>query len=161
MTTITLMQELTTILAKFDADSLNGLINTIRPRRDNLAIAKETYKHIRKNAFEYYPNLFNAVGGKGWVELLRNGDDYIIERITKLEAMKVESRNAKIAAKLNKEGVVSVTGFESASKGADFEGRWTIQTDKGIRHVILTVVSAGGYNVQCHHYRILVKVINE
>lgn len=159
MTTATLMKELTDVLAKFDADSLSGMINTIQPRRDALASAKEMYKNIRHDAYAYYPHLYDACGGKGWLELLRNSNDYIIDRITKLENMKVESRNAKIAVKLDKEGITSIVGFDSASKGADFEGRWSVQTDKGIRHVILTVISAGGYNVQCHHYRILVRVI--
>ena len=156
MSAIQLMKQIEDVLKEYDAQVVSGLIASIPARREKVAAARAT-----KFTGQYATNqkayaLIEAAGGKGWLEMLRHGS--INEMIAKGEAMKAEARNAKIASKLNKAGISAVTGFDSNRTADGFTGRWTVETDNGIKSVFIDVILAGGYNIQCLHNRVLVSV---
>lgn len=159
---IELMKQIAEVLADYDHQVLEGLIASIPARREALAKVRERY-----DAGEFkgkYASIdcaharIAAAGGKVWVELLRNGNKYVTEYLNKTEHIKAEARNAKIAAKLNDAGITEVTSNESNRSAEGFTGRWSVETDKGMKHVFIQVILAGGYNIQCLHHRVLVNV---
>lgn len=160
--TAELMKQITEVLADYDRQVLEGLIASIPVRRE----AKKAVQ-ARWDAGEfkgmyatnhYASAVLEAVGGKGWSSLLEWGNAAIAEKLTKQEAAKAEARNAKIAAKLDKAGINAVTGFKASTSRNGYEGTWKIETDKGEKWVRLSVILAGGYNIQCLHHRVLVNV---
>lgn len=156
MNATVLMQEIAEALKEYDAQVVAGLIASIPARREKVAAVRAT-KFTGQYATEQKSYaMIEAAGGKGWLEMLRHGS--INEIIAKTEAMKAEARNAKIAAKLNKAGITAVTGFNGNRTADGFTGRWTVETDKGIKSVFIDVILAGGYNIQCLHHRVLVNV---
>ena len=150
------MQAITEVLKDYDAQVVAGLIASIPARREKVAAVLATKFTGKYATTQKAYAMIDAAGGKGWLEMLRHGS--INEMITKGEAMKAEARNAKIAAKLNKAGISAVTGFDSNRTADGFTGRWTVETDKGIKSVFIDVILAGGYNIQCLHHRVLVNV---
>lgn len=156
MSSIVLMKTITEVLKEYDAQVVAGLIASIPVRREKVSIVRATKFTGQYATAQKAYALIEAAGGKGWLEMLRHGS--INEIIAKAEAMKAEVRNAKIAVKLNKAGIVAVTGFDSNRTVDGFTGRWTVETDKGIKSVFIDVILAGGYNIQCLHHRVLVNV---
>lgn len=153
-----LMSQIAEILKPFDEQTLNGIIESIPQRRESMDSFRENNRGgARSNPDAYYRGLFDAVGGKGWYELLQWGDKDLIEKIIKSENMKVETRNFKIAKKL--EGIESVVEGTQVYSTNGFEGTWEFVSETGkTKRVTLEVILAGGYNIQCLHNRVLVKV---
>lgn len=158
MSAIPLMQAISDVLKEYDAQVVAGLIASIPARREKVAAVRAMKFTGQYTTTQKAYSIIEAAGGKGWLEMLRHGTTRINEIIAKTEAMKAEARNAKIAAKLNKAGITSVIGFESNRTTDGFTGRWTVETDKGIKSVFIDVILAGGYNIQCLHHRVLVNV---
>lgn len=156
MSSLNLMAEIAEVLKEYDAQVVAGLIASIPARREKVAAVRATKFTGQYAASQKAYAMIEAAGGKGWLEMLRHGS--INEMIIKGEAMKVEARNAKIANKLNKAGITAVTGFDSSRTPNGFTGRWTVETDRGIKSVFIDVILAGGYNIQCLHHRVLVSV---
>lgn len=161
---ITLMKQIQCVLAEYDAKVLQSLIDSIPRRRAAKKAVQERWsagEFKGQYATNHYASAcIEAVGGKTWSNLLEWGNAALIEKLTKMEAAKAEARAAKIAAKLTKEGINEVTdaGAERTSDG--FNGWWKVETDLGTKFVKLEVIGAGGYNIQCYHYRVLCKVVN-
>lgn len=161
MSAIKLMQQIQEVLAGYDAKVLQSLIDSIPRRREALkALSDRRAEFAGKYATTNYAYAqIEAAGGKGWLEMLRGCNNaMVIERVTKQEAAKAEVRAAKIAAKLNKAGITEVTDGEAAHTTDGFNGYWKVMTDKGAKTVKLEVIGAGGYNIQCYHYRVLVNI---
>ena len=154
-----LMAEISGVLAEFDAKRLASLIASLDIRRAAVAAVDRASFSGPYASTQYASARVAAAGGKVWAEYLRAGNAWAAERITKLEAAKAEGRNAKIAAQLDKAGVAKVTGHDSTYTGNGFEGRWTVETDTGRRSVFISVILAGGYNIQCLHVRVLCRVV--
>lgn len=160
---IKLMEQIKAVLAGYDAKVLQSLIDSIPVRREALkAVAARRDEFTGKYASNNYAHAqLEAVGGKAWMELLRYTNAALIERLTKSEAAKAEARAAKIAAKLAKEGVKEVTDGGADLTADGFNGWWAVTTDQGDKLVKLEVIGAGGYNIQCYHYRVLIKVVSK
>lgn len=159
-----LMNEIRAVLAGYDAKVLQSLIDSIPVRR---AAKKAVQERWNAGEFkgQYASNHYacaclEAVGGKVWSNLLEWGNADLIEKLTKQEAAKAEARAAKIAAKLAKEGIQAVTDAAADSTSDGFNGWWKVETDQGAKFVKLEVIGAGGYNIQCYHYRVLCKVVS-
>lgn len=157
-----LMKQVAEVLADYDKQALEGLVASIPVRREALKAVRARYDagefKGKYASIDYAYAQIEAVGGKGWMELLRCGNVAIGERLAQTEAMKAKSRNAKIAAKLDHAGIHEITGFESSRSSNGFTGRWSVETDKGAKHVFIDVILAGGYNIQCLHSRVLANV---
>lgn len=153
--------QIESLLADFDKKYLISLIDSITFRR-------AAGKSIQRSDFStngygsassrYYSAYFEAVGGKEWYELLQFSNSVIEEKLTKKEAAKVKARNEKFAVKLKDAGVTSIENFETAYSQDGFNGVWKVDTNKGRKTVTLNVIFAGGYHIQCAHYRVLVNV---
>ena len=66
--------------------------------------------------------------------------------------------NATIAAKLAKAGVDEVEGAEFTRTNDGFNGLFVVNTPTGPKSVHIETITAGGYNIQCLHLRVLVTV---
>lgn len=164
MSAIKLMAQIREVLAGYDAKVLQSLIDSIPVRREALKAVSARWnagEFTGKYATNYYASAqIEAAGGKSWMENLRYGNAALIERLTKQEAGKAELRAAKIAAKLNKAGVKEVIDGDAERTSDGFNGWWKVETDQGTKFVRLEVIGAGGYNIQCYHYRVLCKVVS-
>lgn len=107
----------------------------------------------------YYAGLFNVAGGKTWYNVFNGRSmNAILEFVEKNCAATIEKRNFKIAKKLIENGVETLGSGEYSKTADGLNGVWRVETDKGLRVVIIETIIAGGYNVQCMHQRTLVKV---
>lgn len=154
-----LIDQITSVLSPFDNKNLQAEIDSITARRTSLKEFREANEHKSGNAFGYYSGMFAAVGGKGWYELLTNYHTAAItEKLTKNHNTKVEARNTKIAKKFDALEITEVKQDQNTYADGRFFGTWVLETNKGRKIVQIEVILAGGYNIQCLHNRILVKV---
>ena len=156
----TLLKDISEVLSKYDVEVLVNILKYIPKRKE--AIKKYASEHKdekRSDVWGYYKAMWNIAGGKGWYSLLTEYTmEDIINKVTKIEKEKCECRNAKFALKLEKENITSIKECTRAYTSDGWEGIWRVETDKGIRIITMSVIGAGGYNVQCFHYRTLLKI---
>lgn len=155
-----LLEQINRALADYDARALKSAVDSIQPRRDAVA-AVRARRHEFVGAYasnDYAVALINAAGGKTWKALLEFGDAELIRRIEKIEAAKVESRNANIVLKISRLEISAVEAGDAIYSNDGFTGVWRLETDNGPHIVKIQVVGAGGYNVQAWHYRCLCDV---
>lgn len=157
---MSLFNTITEILAVYDQQTIDAQIASIPARRQALKDeqAKWDSSSRRGNSWGYYAAMYEAVGGKGWKNLLDWSDKDIAEKITKKEKANQEARNAKIATKLEKVGVAEIVDANPVYSNSGFVGKWNVKSDKGNFKITVDVILAGGYNIQCLHNRVLVTV---
>ncbi len=122
-------------------------------------LLSDEYAQLRKNVWNLYAKLYFIAGGKKWYQIFSGNSDKIVQEfVIKNHKTTVDSRNYRIAAKLEKAGILSVidSKFQYTSDG--FNGSFRINTDAGEKLVTVDTIYAGGYNIQCAHLRVLVKV---
>jgi hypothetical protein len=128
-------------------------------RRDNVKAKRAELNARALGQWNYYDELFKAAGGKGWFRLLDGATDaQVVAIMDKNTAATAAARNATIAAKLGKAGVTSVVSSEFAHSNDGFDGVFIVNTDAGRKVVKINTIYAGGYNIQCLHLRVLVKI---
>jgi len=121
-------------------------------------IRSKEYKEIT-NTTEKYDKLHAIAGGKTWYNVFNGRNKMLIEEfMVKNCEMVVKKRNASIAKKLEKAGVSEVLGESLYDTKDGFNGFFKVVTDKGIKNVNVETIMAGGYNIQCLHLRVLVKL---
>jgi len=114
---------------------------------------------LRRDQFAYYEKLFALAGGKSWYNAFNGRSiEMINELMEKNHRVTIEKRNASITKKLEKVGVTEVIDEEFVYTKDGFNGVFAVNTDVGIKRVTIDTIYAGGYNIQCLHLRVLVKV---
>lgn len=130
-------------------------------RRDAIAAKREELSGQRRAMGEwaYYDKLFAAAGGKSWYGVLGGLNDAgVVAVMDKNSAAVAAKRNATISAKLAKAEVTEVLESTYSRTNDGFDGTFVVMTNKGKKVVTINSIYAGGYNIQCFHVRVLVKV---
>lgn len=156
-----ILAKLNEVFAPLDADVLEnsqkwaiGRVNAIREFK-----ASDEYQAIRRDAFRLYARLHEIAGGKTWYNVFNGRSmEQIAEFVEKNCEAIAAKRNASIAAKLAKAGVTEVVSEEFTFSPDGFNGVFVVATDAGNKRVTIQTIIAGGYNIQCRHLRVLVKV---
>ena len=108
---------------------------------------------------EKYLKAFEVAGGKTWYnKFYGNDESTILAFIEKNCKAIANKRNNSIAKKLEKAEVTEVIESQIVHTNDGFNGFFMINTNKGSKKVTIETVYAGGYNIQCLHLRVLVKV---
>ena len=154
-----LLEDIFSILKPFDGVFLNELIDSIPNRKQAISEIKRT-DYTGKFATDYYANArVEAAGGITWFKLINgNSIETIENKLRTIEKTKIEVRNSKIKQKLLKAGIVDVISLVSNTSEDGFTGSWNILTNTGNKLITLDIITAGGYNVQCIHNRIMVNI---
>lgn len=146
-------------LAAFDVRLLESTKEYFKGLVATLKQAKIDNDHQRDNCWVYYPALFAACGGKGNYQLIQYGySDRVEAIIINSEKTKAQKRNIKIAKKLVESEITEVLSVELVHSDDGFNGYFDVLTTKGNKRVYIDTIYAGGYNIQCAHLRVLVKV---
>lgn len=163
MTTTTqqIIDNLNQVFKKFDDEVLEsskkwaqGRVAAVREFK-----ASDEAKQLRHNQRVYYTKLFALAGGKSWYNVFDGRSKSMIEEfMEKNHQNTIEKRNASIAKKLEKAGVAEVLSEEYVYTKDGFNGIFRVNTDAGVKRVSIDTIYAGGYNIQCLHLRVLVKV---
>jgi hypothetical protein len=156
-----ILNKLDEILAPMDANYYEESYKSALERRAKYYdyINSDEYKDRSVNYAERHAKSLAIAGGKVWKEMFEWGVEEMAVRIKKRCDASAKARNAKIAKKLEASGIVSVEGVEFANSSNGFEGRFHIVCNGGIvKKVSIDIIIAGGYNIQCAHYRVLCNV---
>lgn len=156
-----IMTELTAIFAPLDAEVLAKSLVWIEERKVALEEFRNSdeYNAIRRDAYKLYDRYYAICGGKTWFKIISGSNAAMrAEFMTKNCAAIVEKRNASIASKLTKAEVIEVTETTYTHSNDGFNGVFVVNTNKGRKVVTIDTIRAGGYNIQCLHLRVLVKL---
>lgn len=108
---------------------------------------------------EKFHKAFDVAGGKTWFNKFYGYDEgTILDFVEKNCKAIANKRNNSIAKKLEKAEVTEVIESQIVHTNDGFNGFFMINTNKGSKKVTIETVYAGGYNIQCLHLRVLVKV---
>lgn len=157
----TLLEQVKNLLASYDAKLLE---DTIKWAEDRVKAIQE-YKMSDKAkdssipVSSRYNTLYGIAGGKSWYNIF-DGRNWpmIVELIEKNHIAKTDKRNYKIVEKLFDSGVTDIANMTVRWHENGFDGLYLIECADGTRYVRINTVYAGGYNIQCAHLRVLVKV---
>jgi hypothetical protein len=154
----TLSAELEVMFVEFDAQVLEKSIDYYKNLVIKLQEAKKEFASLCRDAWSYYPKIYEAVGGKGNYQLIQYGfSDRVAEIITKSEKTKCDKRNIRIAKKLDAIGITKLVSGQVNYSANGFNGVYDVETDKGTKKIIIETIFACG-EIQCPHFRVLVKV---
>ena len=163
MTTTTqqIIDNLNQVFKKFDDEVLESSKKWAQERVAAIREFKmsDEAQHLRHNQYAYYTKLFALAGGKSWYNVFDSRSKSMIEEfMEKNHQNTIDKRNASIAKKLEKAGVTEVLSEEYVYTKDGFNGIFRVNTDAGVKRVSIDTIYAGGYNIQCLHLRVLVKV---
>ena len=161
MTTSAIINKINEVFSNMDAEVLaasqvwaKGRVAALREFK-----ASDEGRAMSRDQWKYYGRLHAIAGGKTWYNVFNGRNAAMIEEaIEKNCAAIVDNRNATIAAKLEKAGAKEVISEEFTYSNDGFNGVFAVNTDTGIKRVIINTIFAGGYNIQCLHLRVLVKI---
>lgn len=156
-----IITELNVVFAEMDAEvSANSVKWGIeRAAAVTAFVHSEEYKTMKKNVWVLYPHMHAIAGGKTWYNIFQGrNDEMIAEFMVKNSKATADKRNASIAKKLIAANVTEVISSEYTRTKDGFNGCFVVNTDSGKKTITIDSIYAGGYNIQCFHVRVLVKV---
>ena len=157
--TTTILTKLNEVFAPMDARVLENTQAWAKARVAAICEFKKSdeFKTIQSSA--RYAKLFDIAGGKTWYNVFDGRNASMIEEcVIKHCAAIAAKRNKSIEAKLIKAGVSEVISETFTHTNDGFNGIFVVMTDAGKKVVTIETILAGGYNIQCLHMRVLVKV---
>ena len=163
MTTTTqqIIDNLNQVFKKFDDEVLESSKKWAQERVAAIREFKmsDEAQHLRHNQYAYYTKLFALAGGKSWYNTFDGRSKSMIEEfMEKNHQNTIDKRNVSIAKKLEKAGATEVLSEEYVYTKDGFNGIFRVNTNAGVKRVSIDTIYAGGYNIQCLHLRVLVKV---
>jgi hypothetical protein len=158
-----IIAKLTEVFAPYDAQVVEDTKKWAMERQAAINEFKksEEYKILARKSgqWELYDKLFAMAGGKTWYNALWGRNATMIHNyVEKYCAAVANKRTASIAAKLTKAGVTEVVSESYVYTKDGFNGTYVVETNSGKKIVTIDTIIAGGYNIQCAHMRVLVKV---
>jgi len=161
----TIIEKLDVIFVPMDAKIHTQSQEWAKGRCEALEVCRKSdkYQEIEKMGWKYAGNLYemlhNVAGGKIWYSVFKYGyHKSAIEFVTKNCEATARKRNASIAKKLQKAGATEIISEEYTETNDGFNGVFVVNTTTGKQRVTIDTIYAGGYNIQCLHLRVLVKV---
>lgn len=125
-----------------------------QPHYHNYKIRKE-YMHDAN----IWRGELNAIASQNILDLVKHGYDERAENaVIESAKLKIAKRNIKLAKKLDKMKIKSVSSSEMKNTSDGFNATYIVDTDNGQKSVIIRTIIAGGYNIQCLHLRCLVNI---
>ena len=161
MTTTTqqIIDNLNQVFKKFDDEVLEGSKKWAQERVAAIREFKMSEEYRKLDCRRVYDRLYAIAGGKTWYNVFDGRSKSMIEEFMEKNHQKIiEKRNISIAKKLEKAGVTEVLSEEYVYTKDGFNGIFLVKTDTGLKVVTIDTIYAGGYNIQCLHLRVLVKV---
>ena len=161
MTTTTqqIINNLNQVFKKFDDEVLEGSKKWAQERVAAIREFKTSDEYRKLDCWRAYDRLYAIAGGKTWYNIFDGRSKFMIEEfMEKNHQNTIEKRNASIAKKLEKAGVTEVLSEEYVYTKDGFNGIFRVNTNAGVKCVSIDTIYAGGYNIQCLHLRVLVKV---
>ena len=151
---MTLLEKLTAAFAEADAKSIAAIPEEVKANR-------EWFSNMKRNLREEFPQYtkfraeLDRIASKQAIEDNSWSFEDHVEREIKRTKRTHENRNKRIAQKFEKAGIADIDSDDLVViYGTDFCGEWFINN----HHVKLSVIWAGGYNIQCLHCRVLCRV---
>ena len=111
------------------------------------------YPHCDKNSPEYDPSRPHY----GYDD---NGYNSSVKELAIKDAKRtLKSRDKKLSIKLEKIGVTEIVDSKVNYTTDGFHGSYKVGTNNGDKKIVLQTIVAGGYNIQCAHYRTLINIV--
>ena len=152
-----LLQQIEAAFADADAQSIAALpAIVIEQRAKYQPMLKAMYDApYGSQAYNEARYVIQTDFSKGFQEDARYSEESHVERVIKSLVKTHAARNQLIYNKMLKSGITSIDADDfKVIYGQDFSGSWVI----GGHVVSISVIWAGGYNIQALHQRVLVKV---
>ena len=157
----TIIAQLETAFAELDAQYVEGM----KKKYEDAVLKVREVEGVRFSEFKTeagridYKKRYEYVGGKSlYMAVWGRSIEDAIEVGRKDAESVIKSRNVKISKKLVAADITEVTDYQFARTSDGFHGTFVVETSRGTKTVRIETILAGGYNIQCLHYRTLVKI---